>query len=166
MVPVVEQNLLFYQLNFLDLNINFYRPKSIKEIVLQGLQSNTTKQLEVVEVEGTGLGVVAGENILKHQFVCEYKYSLSYGREERASHEQEYAINEEGCYVLEVQLPTGKWLCLDANRNYNSFGRLINHSRPASVCLSQTAQPPLHERKVEGGFVLMSGHREGGRTFL
>ncbi len=108
------------------------------------MQSNTTKQLEVVEVEGKGLGVVAGEKILKHQFVCEYKYSLSYGREERASHEQEYAINEEGCYVLEVQLPTGKWLCLDANRNYNSFGRLINHSRPASVCLR--LHSPLYMR--------------------
>ncbi len=32
--------------------------------------------------------------------------SLSYGREERTSHENEYVINEEGCYVLEVHLPT------------------------------------------------------------
>ncbi len=80
--------------------------------------------------------------------MCEYKYSLSYGREERSSHEKEYVINEEGCYILEVHLPTGKWLCLDAT--LQQF-RKINKPLQASHMQSQTAQSPLHERKVEGG---------------
>ncbi len=109
------------------------------------MQSNTPKLLEVVEVEGKGLGVVAGESIPKNEFVCEYKYSLSYGREERTSHENEYIMNEEGCYILEVHLPTGKWLCLDATRNFNSFGRLINHSRPATCNLR--LHSPLYMRE-------------------
>ena len=54
---------------------------------------------------------------------------------ERHIYEEEYAINEEGCYILEVQHPkSGKWLCLDATRRvWESLGRLINHSHTPSV---------------------------------
>jgi hypothetical protein len=40
----------------------------------------------------------------------------------------EYKANDEGCFILEVQLPGGQWWCLDATRNLSSWGRYINHS--------------------------------------
>ena len=88
-----------------------------------------SKELEVDEIDGKGYGVLAKEYITCNEYVCEYKYNLSYPRSEREKWEQEYAINDEGCYILEVQLPTGKWLCMDATRNEKSFGRYINHAR-------------------------------------
>jgi histone-lysine N-methyltransferase SETD2 len=105
---------------------------------MHGLTLNKCKDLDVVEIEGKGLGVVAGENIRKGEFVLEYKYNLSYPRKDRAAWEEEYQLNGEGSYVLDVQLPTGKWLCLDATRNFGSFGRLVNHS------VSRTSNLKLH----------------------
>ena len=60
-----------------------------------------------------------------------YASTQWYTRTDREKWEREYTINGEGCYVLEVLLSTGKWLCLDATRNFKSYGRLINHSRQA-----------------------------------
>lgn len=48
----------------------------------------------------------------------------------RESKEKEYETNgetESGSYILDVQLPGGKWLCLDATRSITSWGRYINH---------------------------------------
>ena len=100
----------------------YIRPQSIREKILAGLQTNQTKKLNV-DVEGKGLGVITLEKIKKDEFIVEYKFSHSYSREERESHEEEYRINNEGCYILEAKLPTGKWLCLDATKNFQSFGR-------------------------------------------
>lgn len=36
-----------------------------------------------------------------------------------------YESNNEGSFILEGQLPTGKWICLDATCRMNCFGRLI-----------------------------------------
>ena len=105
------------------------------------MQSNKTKALDVVEVEGKGLGVVAGENIDKHSFVCEYKYNLTYPRNQRDKWEEEYKINGEECYIIDAQLPTGKWVCFDATRNFHSFGRYINHARAREANLK--LHPPL-----------------------
>ena len=69
-------------------------------------------RLEVVEVEGKGLGVIAAQDIQRHEFVCEYKYNLSYPRHDKTKWEAEYSTNGEGCYIIKAQLPSGKWYCL------------------------------------------------------
>ncbi len=51
-------------------------------------------------------------------------------RNERETLEEEYAANEEGCFIFEVeyQMNGHRWWCLDATRAFNTFGRIINHS--------------------------------------
>ena len=52
---------------------------------------------------------------MQGEFVLEYKYDLCYDLKEKAGWKNEYDINDEGSYVLEVQLPNGNgWICLDA----------------------------------------------------
>ena len=70
--------------------IQNFSPVLIRDIVIAGLQANKTHNIHVTEVPGKGLGVVAGEDIEKNLFVCEYKYNLSYPRKEKAKWEQEY----------------------------------------------------------------------------
>lgn len=83
----------------------------------------------MISSEDKGRGVAADEDITKGEFVVEYKYSESYSIKEKDKWEKEYIQNEEGCYVLEVQLPDSLgWYCLDATRNPNSWGRYINHA--------------------------------------
>jgi hypothetical protein len=75
----------------------------------------------VTEVEGKDLGVVAGEQIQKGDFVCEYKYNLSYDRKERVAWEEEYSV-----------------------------GHLVNHSRTSSANL-RLDTPLLVNRKWRVG---------------
>lgn len=73
-------------------------------------------------------GVVAEEDIEKGSFVVEYEFYKTYPPSERKKHDEEYATNGEGCFILEVQLPKGQWICLDATRNVDSWARFINHA--------------------------------------
>ena len=66
------------------------RQHPTRDIVIEGLQCNKPKALDVVEMKG--LGVVEAEDIEKNSFVCKYKYNLSYQREKR---EEEYKLNGE-----------------------------------------------------------------------
>ena len=107
----------------------FYRPLSAKEIAFAGLSRNQPKKLCFIDALEKGRGIAAEENVKAGDFVCEYKYNISYPLKEKKRHDEEYAINEEGCFIMEVQLPADQgWLCLDATRNYESWGRYINHS--------------------------------------
>ena len=47
-----------------------------------------------IEVEGKGRGVATAEGIRKGEFVLEYKYNESYGRDKCPQHEDEYATND------------------------------------------------------------------------
>lgn len=92
------------------------------------MKHNKTKKLEIIfgdELgrEELGRGVRAGEKIKKGEFVCEYKYDEQYPRRERAERAEEHAVNEDGSFVLEVQIPGGKWFCLDATSNPESWAR-------------------------------------------
>lgn len=94
-----------------------------------GLETNHPRKLKFIDTEDKGRGVAADEDIAKGEFVVEYKYSASYPPNEKPDRDKEYEINDEGSYVLEVQLPPPNgWMCLDATRNVNSWGRYINHS--------------------------------------
>lgn len=97
------------------------------EVVLRGLLSNTTPKLEVVELPGKGRGVVAGEALASGVFICEYKTHAIYPRTQKQQHEEEYICNGEGCYIVEAQTSRG-WMCFDATRRFNSWGRLLNHA--------------------------------------
>ena len=46
------------------------RQPSIRDIVIEGLTSNKPVGLEVVEVEGKGLGVIASQPIPKQTHIC------------------------------------------------------------------------------------------------
>ncbi len=72
--------------------------------------------------------MVADEKIQKGSFVVEYKYEKTFPLSERAKHQEEYEINGEGYYILQAQLPGNKWICLDATRNIECWGRFINHA--------------------------------------
>lgn len=104
------------------------RVETPQEVALAGLVRNKTKAVDVIDIPPKGRGVVAAEGILKGEFVLEYKYDLSYPRQERRVWEEEYTINGEGSYILEAQLPDGKWVCFDATRAMGTVGRLVNHS--------------------------------------
>lgn len=69
-----------------------------------------------------GLGVVAKEFIHKNEYVTEYKYCKLYAEKERAEYEDEYDLNDEGCYIMDVKIK-GRWHCLDATRRFKSYGR-------------------------------------------
>ncbi len=89
---------------------------------------------------------------MQGEFVLEYKYDLCYDLKEKAGWKNEYVMNDEGSYVLEVQLPNGNgWICLDATRNYNSFGRYINHASRNLVNIRMHA-PLMVRKKWRVGF--------------
>ena len=75
------------------------------------------------------------------EYVCEYEASEVYPKSELAAKEDEYAINEEGCMVLEVHTKRG-WICLDATRSHDTPGRLLNHA-PARSATVRVFKPLL-----------------------
>ena len=131
-----------------------------EEIVTAGLEANKSKQLEIVEGDGTkGRSVIADEDIKAGEFVAEYKYSQSYKIKEKKQRDEEYATNTEGCYVLEVQLPDDKgWLCLDATRNINCWGRYINHSATPNL---KMWRPMMIRGKWRVGFLALRDIQKG-----
>ena len=99
-----------------------------QETVLSGLLGLTASPSHrVVEVAGKGRGVLLCEAVKRGAYVVEYE-AVVYPRKEREEREREYAANEEGCMIIDVQTPHG-WLCFDATRLYASPGRLMNHAR-------------------------------------
>lgn len=105
-----------------------FRILTTKEMVIAGLTGfGKRPSLTSVDFEEKGRGVITNEDIAKKEFVCEYKYAICYPRSERQTHEEEYCNTREGCFILEVNLPNNKWLCLDATRAIYTIGRLINH---------------------------------------
>lgn len=93
--------------------------------MLEGLQANCSKPLDIQEIGGKGRGVIATAPILKGQFVTEYKCYMQYPLSQKCKHILEYKDNSEGSFILEAQLPDGKWICLDATRRMNCFGRCV-----------------------------------------
>lgn len=91
-------------------------------MLICGLDLGRSRELEVFEVEGKGRGVRALENIKMGDFVTEYKYGKKYLKKERQKFEEEYKMNEEGCYTLEAKID-GRNYCFDATRRLNCYGR-------------------------------------------
>lgn len=105
------------------------------EIASAGLTFNKAKPLKFLKHKLKGRGVRASVPIKSGEYVCEYKHSSSYPIKEKSSRDAAYDCNNEGSYTLEVQLPGGKWICLDATTNLNCWGRFINHAGPSEANL-------------------------------
>ena len=97
-----------------------------KEVVLEGLQQNCSKGIDIVDIQGKGRGVVATRPIFKDEYVTEYKTYAQYPSSEKPWYLAEYEDNEEGCFILDAQLPNGQWMCLDATRRMNCYGRYFS----------------------------------------
>ena len=82
------------------------------------------------------------ETIPKNGYICENKtHRPPYPRSEKAAIEQEYPHNQEGC-----------WLCFDATRRYDQYGRYINHA-PERMANARLANPVLFNGKLRLGVV-------------
>ena len=112
-----------------------------------------------IDSKEKGRGIITNEDIKKGDFVVEYKYNESYAKKLRPEKEQEYIINNEGCYILDVQLPSDKgWICLDATRNVHSWGRYMNHSATPNLKM----QPAVMIRgKWRVGFTALFDIKKG-----
>ena len=139
------------------------RALSAIEMVTAGLQNNKSKDLELIETNERGEGVITNEDIEKGEFVVEYKYNEAYSQKQWKARQDEYAMNNEGCYVLEAQLPMDKgWICLDATRNTNSWGRYINHSATPNL---KPHNPVMVRGKWRVGFVALRDIQKGEELF-
>ena len=103
-------------------------------------------RFSVTNVEGKGRGLVLIEGVPEGSYVLEYEGEV-YPRREREAHEREYSSNDEGCYILDVQIPDG-WYCIDATRHLLSPGRLMNHAAKTKATLT----PILLQGKWRVGF--------------
>ena len=77
-----------------------FRPRTAKEKAAAGLQQDNPKQMYFINTEDKGRGIAAGEKIEAGEFVCEYKYNTSYQLKEKPRYDEEYTINDEGCYTI------------------------------------------------------------------
>ena len=89
--------------------------------------------VRVMETADKGRGIFLEEPVANREYVLEYKGDV-YPRKEKRDHEQEYATNDEGCFILEVQTKEG-WVCIDPTRRPSSAGRLINHAPSTEATL-------------------------------
>ncbi|KAH9524618.1 hypothetical protein Btru_027359 [Bulinus truncatus] len=82
--------------------------------------------------EGKGRGVYLAIPLLKkNSFVLEYEGDLV-SESEACSREQIYAQNNEGCYIMSF-IYKGARMAIDATRHFDSYTRLLNHSRHPNI---------------------------------
>ena len=70
---------------------------------------------------------------------------------ERAARERKYVSNEEGCFIIDMQMPRG-WMCFDATRCFLSAGRLLNHA-PRGEATPTSFKPFILSREWRPRFV-------------
>ncbi|KAJ8415555.1 hypothetical protein AAFF_G00425350 [Aldrovandia affinis] len=96
----------------------------IDDLIKKGIEEG----LQVKHMEEKGRGVFATRSFQKGQFVVEYHGDLLQIKDAK-KREEEYALNPAtGCYMYYFQYLT-KTYCVDATRETNRLGRLINHSK-------------------------------------
>ena len=79
------------------------------------------------------------ETIPTESFICEYKTTGVYMKEEFESRDKKYTINSEFSTSVEAKI-NGKICFFDATQRYNQFGRYLNQCHPEqtiSPCLWQ-----------------------------
>jgi SET domain-containing protein len=115
--------------------------------------------LRIGEDEVKGRAVFATAPIPHGSYVCEYERDKVYPIKDRPAHEAEYAINGEGCMILDIRVKHG-WMCLDATRCHDTVGRLLNFasSRTATV---RPFKPLLVDGEWRVGFLATRDIEEG-----
>ena len=117
----------------------FYRFMTKKERVISGLSTGHDAPLIVREGGIAGRGVFAEAAISKGSWLCEYKATKIYPPSEKPTYEEMYALNNEGCYIVEsaYAVPNVGKLCWDATRCYNQIGRYMNHAQHSNAEMTQ-----------------------------
>ena len=117
---------------------------------MSGLLGMTTPpRYEVKVTEGKGCGIFLLEPVKEGSYVLEYE-AVVYPRKERVKHEKEYIANSEGCFIIDVQT-SGGWVCFDATRQFNSPGRLMNHSSKGEATVTHPLQASPCQQSMEAG---------------
>ncbi|XP_069612026.1 N-lysine methyltransferase KMT5A isoform X1 [Ranitomeya imitator] len=96
----------------------------IDELILNG----TEEGMKVDVIAGKGRGVIATQNFQRGEFVVEYHGDLietTDAKRREALYAQDSAT---GCYMYYFQY-LNKTYCVDATKETNRLGRLINHSK-------------------------------------
>lgn len=98
--------------------------KHLDDLIRNGVEEG----MEVKQIEGKGRGVFAVNGFKKGDFVVEYFGDLLELSEAKVR-EAEYALDPStGCYMYYFQYQT-KTYCVDATRESDRLGRLLNHSK-------------------------------------
>ncbi|XP_057674104.1 N-lysine methyltransferase KMT5A-A [Corythoichthys intestinalis] len=106
----------------------------IDHLIINGIEEG----MQVRHMEGKGRAVFAARQFRKGQYVVEYHGDLLEMADAK-KREAEYAQNPEtGCYMYYFQYLC-KTYCVDATKETNRLGRLINHSKSGNL------QTKLHD---------------------
>lgn len=98
--------------------------KHLDELITNGIEDG----LMVKHIEGKGRGVFATQSFQKGQYVVEYHGDLLL-KNEAKKREASYAQDPTtGCYMYYFQY-LSKTYCVDATKETDRMGRLINHSK-------------------------------------
>ncbi|ODM90018.1 Histone-lysine N-methyltransferase pr-set7 [Orchesella cincta] len=103
------------------------------QLLIKQILSGKQDGLKVKLFEGDkGRGVVTTKRFLRHEFVVEYEGELL-TVEEACVREKKYAKDASvGCYMYYFQHNSQQY-CLDATKESNRLGRLVNHSRNGNL---------------------------------
>ncbi|XP_048045418.1 lysine methyltransferase 5Ab [Megalobrama amblycephala] len=112
------------------------KQRHIDDLIRNGVEEG----LKVKSIEGKGRGIFADRRFQKDQFVVEYHGDLLEISDAKAR-ESRYAQDPStGCYMYYFRYHD-KTYCVDATKESNRLGRLINHSKNGNL------QTKLHDIK-------------------
>lgn len=119
--------------------------KHIDELITSGIEEG----MKVQFTEGKGRGVFATKSFQKGEFVVEYHGDLLQITDAR-KREAKYAQDPStGCYMYYFQYQS-KTYCVDATKETDRLGRLINHSKNGNC------QTKLHDIKGKPHLILVA----------
>ena len=118
------QSTVFYN----NYTLHFRGILTIEEIVINGLNQDLNAPIQVRSAGKKGRGVFATENIHKNSYICEYKTTKVYRKEEYQRKMKEAAANNEVSAAIEHKVGRTT-LYFDTTRRMNQYGRYMNHGR-------------------------------------
>ncbi|XP_029998671.1 lysine methyltransferase 5Ab [Sphaeramia orbicularis] len=109
--------------------------KHIDDLIKNGIEEG----LQIKHIEGKGRGVFAVKSFKKGDFVVEYHGDLLHLAEAKIREAQYAQDPTTGCYMYYFQYQS-KTYCVDATKETNRLGRLVNHSKSGNC---QTRLHPI-----------------------
>ncbi|XP_051751584.1 lysine methyltransferase 5Ab [Ctenopharyngodon idella] len=110
------------------------KQRHIDDLIRNGVEEG----LKVKCIEGKGRGIFADRSFQKDQFVVEYHGDLLEISDAKARESQYAQDPSTGCYMYYFRYHD-KTYCVDATKETNRLGRLINHSKNGNL------QTKLHD---------------------